>query len=916
MGIRALRECESRWRVESPWGHLSSRLALLIVAGLAGCGGGSSGTGAPPPSNPVPSITSIAPTSITAGGSAFTLTVNGSSFVSGATVDWNGSTRTTSFMSASQLAASITAGDIASAGTAKITVVNPAPGGGASAQVSFTINAPAPTVTISVNPTSVALGISAMLTWSSTNATSCTASGAWSGSQQTSGSQSVTPTAVGTAAYTLACTGPGGNAMASANLMVTTPPPTIDISVNPNSVALGLSSTLTWSTINAASCTASGAWSGSQPTSGTQSVTPAAVGMATYTLACTGPGGNGTASANLAVTPAPPTVSISVNPTSVVLGISSTLTWSSTNATSCTASGSWSGSQPTSGSQSVTPTAVGMATYSLNCTGAGGTTGASANLTVTPPAPTVTLSSSASTAFVGQPVTLTWSSTYAASCTASGAWSGAQPATGSAVVTPAAAGTPTYMLACTGPGGNGSASTQLTVNAADISVTNAFTPNAVTISTGEGAPYGDCDFWISTAANCTNESNSGYGPTRVMRLYICLTGEVSAGDCSMEPAMTGPIPAQMLTDIDTRLSAFQGTGMRIMPRFIYNFGPIGSTAQDAPMSVILNNLDQLAPIVLKYKDMVFALEAGFIGTWGEWHDSTNGNDTAAAQAQLLNAELSYFGGIFPILERYPGDLIQFTGGLTPPSTIGLHDDYYASADDDGGTWDTCGTSGGWCLTNYSAAQFESFAAQVSTTTMFAGEFGALYPTLQTCAALDEYSYTYHPQSIGLTPYPATIGTELQNEGCLLSFLNQVGTRIELQSASVIGNPTANGQLYVGLTMVNTGYGRVIRQRPATILFLSGATILAQFPLSLSTMDLTQLASSATPVPLTFATTLTLPSNFPAGETVSAVLLVPDPAPSLISQPAYALPLNSLDQGNNSVFQPATGYNLFATFESQ
>lgn len=131
-----------------------------------------------------------------------------------------------------------------------------------------------------------------------------------------------------------------------------------------------------------------------------------------------------------------------------------------------------------------------------------------------------------------------------------------------------------------------------------------------------------------------------------------------------------------------------------------------------------------------------------------------------------------------------------------------------------------------------------------------------------------------------------------------------------------GNPTANGQLYVAVTAANTGYGRVIRQRPATILLLSGATIVAQFPLSLSTMDLTQLTSSAALAPLTFQTTLTLPASFPSGQTISAVLLAPDPAPSLASKPAYALPLNSVDGSNNPVFNPATGYNLLASFQSQ
>jgi len=460
------------------------------------------------------------------------------------------------------------------------------------------------------------------------------------------------------------------------------------------------------------------------------------------------------------------------------------------------------------------------------------------------------------------------------------------------------------------------ASTQVFANAPAISIVNSFSSNTLTISTSEGAPYGDCDFWVQTAGNCTNQTNLGYGPTKVMRLYICLTGEVTLSNCSQPPPVTGQLSTQMLSDIDARLSAFQGTGLRVMPRFIYNFGPIGPTAQDAPLSTITTHIDQLAPLVLKYQDIVFAIEAGFIGTWGEWHDSTNGNDTASAQKTVLDKELSYFGGKFPILVRYPGDLIQYADGLTAPVGLGLHDDYYASASDDAGTWDLCVTTAGWCSSNYTVAQFQTFAQQVSNSTMFAGEFGALYPSLQACNALDSYSYTYNIQSISLNPYPADIGTELQNEGCALSFYNKVGTRIELQKATLIGNPTANGSLYIALTLANTGYGRVIRKRPAMLLLLSGGSVAAQFPLSISALDLTQLAASATPIAQTFATTLTLPPSFPAGETISAVLFIPDPAPSLTSQAAYALPLNSIDSNKNAIFDPATGYNLFATFTSQ
>jgi hypothetical protein len=199
-------------------------------------------------------------------------------------------------------------------------------------------------------------------------------------------------------------------------------------------------------------------------------------------------------------------------------------------------------------------------------------------------------------------------------------------------------------------------------------------------------------------------------------------------------------------------------------------------------------------------------------------------------------------------------------------------------------------------------------------TMFAGEFGALYPPLQSCSALDEYSYTYHAQSINLQP--SAIGTALENEGCALSFYNKVGTRIELQEAAIDGSPSANGQLHLALTLANTGYGRVIRPRPVTLLFVSAGKIVAEFPIALADMDLRQLEASATPVAQTYEINVTLPPTFPTSGSVSTVLLIPDPALSLTSQPAYALPLNSLDQDDNPIFNPTTGYNLIATFDAE
>jgi uncharacterized protein (TIGR03437 family) len=107
-----------------------------------------------PAALPLPAITSLAPSSTTAGGAGFTLTVTGTGFLSGAAVQWNGAALATTFVTTTQLTAAVPAGLIATAGSASITVSNP--GGMASNAVSFTINP----VSISVSANGVANGAS------------------------------------------------------------------------------------------------------------------------------------------------------------------------------------------------------------------------------------------------------------------------------------------------------------------------------------------------------------------------------------------------------------------------------------------------------------------------------------------------------------------------------------------------------------------------------------------------------------------------------------------------------------------------------------------------------------------------------------------------------------------------------------
>ena len=107
--------------------------------------------------NPLPVVTSLDPAHKTAGDPDFTLTVNGTNFISASTVNWNGSPRTTTYINDTRLTASIPASDIATTGTASVTVFTPAPGGGTSSAQTFTIAKPKPSIT-KLSPTSGTTG--------------------------------------------------------------------------------------------------------------------------------------------------------------------------------------------------------------------------------------------------------------------------------------------------------------------------------------------------------------------------------------------------------------------------------------------------------------------------------------------------------------------------------------------------------------------------------------------------------------------------------------------------------------------------------------------------------------------------------------------------------------------------------------
>ncbi|HET8551444.1 MAG TPA: hypothetical protein VFM97_03075 [Gammaproteobacteria bacterium] len=161
-----------------------------------------------------------------------------------------------------------------------------------------------------------------------------------------------------------------------------------------------------------------------------------------------------------------PRIELYADPNPVAPNGMTTLHWDAVGANSC--SGTWMSGNATSGQQTIGPI-NGAHTYTIDCTGSGGTAEVSvrvADATVQPP--TVTLAASPATIQAGQDSVLTWSTQYADSCTASGGWSGDVATSGQTTVGPLQ-GDADFAIDCRGAGGDVAKTVHVHVESTSVS---------------------------------------------------------------------------------------------------------------------------------------------------------------------------------------------------------------------------------------------------------------------------------------------------------------------------------------------------------------------------------------------------------------------------------------------------------------
>ena len=340
-------------------------------------------------------------------------------------------------------------------------------------------------VSITASPSTICVGESAEINWSSIDATSVSITGM--GNVATFGSATVSPTT--TTTYTITGTNStGGYATASAYVHVNsgsscnTQPPqntmvSVSITASPSDVCSGEPADINWSSINATNVSISNI--GTVGTSGNRTVYPTRT--TTYTITGTNSsGGYGTASAYVNVDTSPscggeisiPTVNLTADDANLNYGDNTVLRWTSVNATTCTATSGingWAGSKNLSGSFN-TSSLYATRTYNISCSNNYGSASDSVTVYVDDnnqgDAPTVNLTADDTSIDYDDNTTLRWTSTDADTCRANSGdngWAGSRNVSGS-FNTGNLTDTTYYSITCTNDYGSSSDSVTVRVD--------------------------------------------------------------------------------------------------------------------------------------------------------------------------------------------------------------------------------------------------------------------------------------------------------------------------------------------------------------------------------------------------------------------------------------------------------------------
>jgi hypothetical protein len=349
-----------------------------------------------------------------------------------------------------------------------------------------------------------------------------------------------------------------------------------------------------------------------------------------------------------------------------------------------------------------------------------------------------------------------------------------------------------------------------------------------------------------------------------------------------------PLSQAQLDLISNDFAMLRQAGVKSVLRFAYSEG-IGEP--DAPLGVVLNHMDQLAPIIATNSDVIATAQAGFIGAWGEWHSSTNNLMDPVNARQIVDKWMDILPADRAIQLRTPAqkwmivqDTAALTGGEaftgTDKSRIGHHNDCFLASDSDFGTYSNPAAEKAWLNleTRYVPMGGETCAVSPRSNSTTAGvEMEQLH-----------FSYLnsgYHPDVLA----------DWESDGFMDEVKQKLGYRFELESIDYDPAAIAGDQLSLSLDLVNTGWAAPYNPRDV-VLTLVSEDGLTEYDIALPDDPRTWLPGGT----ITVSALVDIPVAALTGN-YQLQLSLPDPEPTIADRPEYAIQL-----ANPGLWDPATG----------
>jgi hypothetical protein len=403
-------------------------------------------------------------------------------------------------------------------------------------------------------------------------------------------------------------------------------------------------------------------------------------------------------------------------------------------------------------------------------------------------------------------------------------------------------------------------------------------------------------------------------PERGLYVHLLHTGDFSAANLNQYKAQnmslvlyqaylssykTAALDATFLNAFQSHLDSIRSLGMKAILRFAYT----STDTADATLTRIQGHLDQLAPYLSANDDVIFGMQAGFVGRWGEFQGSNNfGADSwppnlSDANRQLRKAVVDKALAVMPahrwVQVRQPW-IKMYNTGNTPVSSstafdgsarsrVGHFNDCFLSGPDDSGTY-------------YDQPTEEAFLAADTLYVPMGGETCTYNEPRSSGATAIAEMTRFHWTFIN-SGYQDLVIQSWKDSGDYATISKRLGYRLALTTGSYPTVGTRGTSINVAFSVNNSGFAAPVSGR-TVYLVLRNTTTGAETRLALGTDPRTWLAGTTTDV----NETLLLPAGMAAGS-YALFLALPDADATLAANPAYAIRL-----ANTGLWEAATGYN--------